>query len=107
MPLVPNPQSEPVTFPNWGDFKLAMHTNEAYQRCSTSSANRLTVNRLESLFTSQIENWEVAAQLWNHMLEGCPSEVLPTAEEAAAWTQIASTNNMPIQFTETGQLTPL
>ena len=104
MPLAENPQSEPVVFPRWGDFNLAMLQNPAYQRVSSQSSMQRSVSRLESYFATQVDNWPVAVLFWQQMLTGCPVEKRPTTSEAAAWTVIAQQTNMPIRFNEQGYL---
>lgn len=107
MPLITNAEPEPIEIPSWNDFQLAMLTNSAYQRVSDRSANTLAVNRLETFFAQQAENWPIAAMLWSQMLSGCIDEVMPTPEEIGIWDAIAQATNMPITFDENGYLQPV
>ena len=107
MPSINNPEPEAFDLPEWGDFKLAMLSDTAYQRVSSQTSEQRSVSRTEMLFTSENENWPLAALLWGQMIGGCPEDLRPTAEESARWTQIAASTNMPIKFIDTGQLMPL
>ena len=107
MPKVENASSEPLKLMQWGDFKLAMLNDVPYQKMAAATADQRAVSRIENFFTAEIDNWEVAALLWSQMLAGCPEAARPTAVEAGQWSAIATQTNMPIKFTDTGQLVPL
>lgn len=102
MPLDPNPKSMPVALPNWGTFRVAMLTNQAYARVIAASANQRAVSRVESYFATEVENWPIAASLWQQMMTGCPIESKPKPEEAAGWTAIAQQTSMPFSFSASG-----
>ncbi|MEO1444792.1 MAG: hypothetical protein AAFV46_00890 [Cyanobacteria bacterium J06635_11] len=106
MPRVQNPQPEPIRQPDWGDFKLAMLGNGAYQKLSESTSSKLAVTRLETLFATQVDNWAVAQQLWQLMIGGCPEQSRPTAFEVAQWNAIAAGTQMPITFDDKGLFVP-
>jgi len=94
----------PVALPDWGAFQVGMLTNQAYQRVSNSSADQLSVNRLETFFSIQGEELPVAAQLWGLMIHGVPDGAKPNAADAAAWNAIARATHMPITFDDNGLL---
>ena len=106
MPLVENGQPEEINLPDWVSFRLAMMSNSAYQRVADRSKNRLAVNRLESLFTAQIDNWQIACVLWGQVITACLEEVQPTAAEVDEWILIADRTNMPIEFNTHGIPSP-
>ena len=95
---------EPIALLEWGQFKLAMLSNAAYVRVAERTTNQRSVSRIENYFTAEIENWPVAAMLWEQMIAGCIEGIGPTPEEAAGWTAIAQASNMPIEFTSDGYL---
>jgi len=106
MPLVENGQPEEIKLPNWGDFRLSMMGDATYQRVSDRSKNRLAVNRLESMFTAQIENWQVACFLWGQMVSACLEEIRPNEVEVEEWTAITKDTNIPIEFNSLGYPSP-
>lgn len=106
MPLVENAEPEDIRLPDWGGFKVQMMSDAAYQRVADRSKNRLAVNRLESLFTSQIENWDIACLLWGQMVAACIDELRPTAAEVDKWRAISNRTNMPIEFNDSGYPSP-
>ena len=105
MPTGDNAVSEPISFPEWGDFKVGMLRNAAYMRVSRA-ADEFWRTKVETFFSIQGEELGEAQQLWGAMLQSCPEEQRPTSEEAEQWNQIAASTDMPIKFTETGQLVP-
>ncbi|MEL7143300.1 MAG: hypothetical protein AAGL08_13880 [Cyanobacteria bacterium J06573_11] len=107
MPLVTNPEPEPIKLPNFGDFQLAMLGNATYQRVSDRSANKLAVTRIETFFAQAADTWPAAAMLWRQMVDSCIDEVKPSAAEIEAWSAIAQATNMPIIFDEKGYLQPI
>lgn len=106
MPLVDSATPEDIVLPDWGGFKLAMLSNAAYQRVTDRSKNQRAVSRLESQFTAELDNWPVAAMLWQQMIAACVDEVQPTPAEVDEWRAIASNTNMPIEFNKAGYLLP-
>ncbi|MFK8182316.1 MAG: hypothetical protein AB8B99_03000 [Phormidesmis sp.] len=105
MALIENPVSEPIVFPDWGAFKLAMLSDAAYQRVSGSAAE-IWRTRAETFFAIQGEELGEVVQLWGAMLTSCPEEQRPTQAEAARWAEIAEGAEMPITFDEKGFLKP-
>lgn len=103
MPRVENATPEPVELPDWGDFKVQMFSDAAYQRVSKASDTQ-TVARIETFFAVQGSEYPMVVQLWQGMLFYCPEAKRPTAGEAAIWGEIASANSMPFEFDELGQL---
>lgn len=97
-------QAEPAQLPDWGTFKVQMFSDAAYRRVSAACPEPLIISRLETFFAIQGDEYGLAMQLWGGMIQLCPADKRPTAAEATQWEQIASTNDMPIKFTETGQL---
>lgn len=106
MPRIERAEPQPVVLPSWGDFKLAMLRDEAYQRIVSATAAQRAVSRVESLFTAELDNWDVCSLLWRQMLMGCDPSVMPTSIEVATWRAIAFATNMPINFDEQGYLEP-
>ena len=104
MPLVTNPQTEPVKRPNWGDFTIAMFQDRAYQRVSYASADKLAVSRIETFFGVCGRELPVLAQIWARMIEQCAVASRPTAAEAQQWRALATASAMPISFTDSGLL---
>lgn len=105
MPRIENPISEPVYFPDWGQFKVAMFATPSYQRISGACPEKLIISRIESFFVAEGTEFSIAVQLWGAMLQLCPDNLKPTAAEVAQWNQIAASTEMPLKFTDTGQLT--
>lgn len=104
MPFDPDPKSVPASLPDWGAFRLAMLMNKAYQRVSVASTDQRAVSRIETYFSTETENWPIAALLWQQMMTGCPVESKPKTQEVAAWTAIAKQTNMPFSFSDSGDL---
>jgi hypothetical protein len=103
MPLE-DPKSQPVAMPQWGAFKLAMLQNQAYGRVSAATSQQRAVSRIETYFSTEVENWPVASMFWQQMLTTCPLDKKPSAEEANVWTVIAWRTNMPIKFNAEGYM---
>ena len=106
MPLVTDAQPEDIVLPDWGEFKLAMLQNGAYQRVTDRSKNQRAVSRLESQFTAELDNWQVAAMLWQQMIAATLPEEQPLPDEVEQWRAIAQQTNMPIAFNDGGYLVP-
>ncbi|MEL6553593.1 MAG: hypothetical protein AAFQ63_09060 [Cyanobacteria bacterium J06621_11] len=106
MPAPENATPEDISLIAWGDFKVAMLSDLAYQRVSEATAAQRAVSRIETYFAAEVENWPVAAMFWGQMVRACPTEQAPTEAEATAWNQIAAAMNMPIEFTSNGYLNP-
>jgi hypothetical protein len=104
MPLDNNPVQQPVRLPQWGAFRMAMLTNQAYQRISKASVDHRAVTRLESYFAIEADQWQTGAMFWRQILEGCPKESLPTVKEAEGWALLANQTNMPISFNPQGYM---
>ncbi|ALF52225.1 hypothetical protein ACX27_04145 [Nostoc piscinale CENA21] len=94
----------PAPTPNWVGFNTAMFQNAAYNRIRSNTSNQLDGGRVEALALSLAAgvpfNMQIFAVLWNNTIAG--SETPPTAEEAAGWRAIASTNNMPFTYNQSG-----
>lgn len=97
-------EPRPAESIEWGDFKLAMLQDAAYQRVCDRTSNQRAVSRIESYFTAEIENWPIAAMLWAQMIHGCIEEIWPSVAEVEAWRVIAEDCSMPIEFDEYGFL---
>ncbi|MEM9150666.1 MAG: hypothetical protein AAGB19_09460 [Cyanobacteria bacterium P01_F01_bin.3] len=104
MPAPSEQQTEPATIQDWGGFKLGMLSNQAYQRISQASADQLSVSRLETFFSVQGEQMQVAVMLWGAMIQSCPEAVRPSALEVGQWRAISRATNMPIEFDDNGLL---
>lgn len=96
--------ARPAVITDWGDFQLAMLRDEAYQRVVSATAAQRAVSRIETAFSSEVDDWNVVSLIWRQMLMGCEVAVMPTAEEIAMWRAIAFATNMPITFDEKGYL---
>jgi hypothetical protein len=103
MPLDPTNQSVPVALPQWGAYRLAMLTNQAYQRVSGATSDQRAVSRIEAYFSTEVENWPIAKILWGQMMVGCPVAAKPSTAEAGGWTVLAEKTNMPFSFNDLGE----
>lgn len=107
MPAPSERKTEPAILEDWGSFKLGMLQNQAYQRVSQASTDKLSVSRIETFFSIQGEELQAAVMLWEAMMKGVEEEVRPSAFEAGQWRAIARATHMPITFNEEGFLEEL
>ncbi len=107
MPLDPDPKAQPVHLPQWGAFRVAMLSNQAYQRVAGATTQQRAVSRIESYFAVEVENWPIARLFWQQMIAACPEASRPSAEELVGWREIAKQSNMPIGFNSLGQMESL
>ena len=103
MPAPEEKVIESAAFADWGEFKIAMLSDEAYQRVSQLS-DKLTVSRVELFFSVEGEQLGLAVQLWVWMIQAVPEAQRPNASEAGRWKAIARAAHMPITFDEEGLL---
>lgn len=105
MPRATEPPKDD-NLPEWGEFQLAMLNNAGYQKISNATSNQVARSRFEVYCSQQVENWPVAAQLWELMIGGLPKLSQPFAEEIRQWNEIAQETNMPFVFDKDGLLKP-
>ena len=88
---------------DWGTFKIAMLSDEAYQRVSQLS-DKLTVGRVETFFSIEGEEIEIAVHLWKLMIQAVPEAQRPVSTEVERWKAITRATHMPITFDDHGLL---
>lgn len=104
MPAPDKPQVEPAVLEDWGGFKVAMLQNQAYATISELSREQAAVRRLETFFSVQGEQLEVAVGLWKLMINGLPEDERPNAFDVGQWRAITRATHMPITFDDEGLL---
>ena len=106
MPAVENAQPQEIRDLHWNDFQLQMLMNAGYQKLSNATRSQIARSRFEAYIVQKVENWPIAAQLWQLMLGGLSELEQPLSEDIEQWNEIARLTNMPIHFNENGLLVP-
>jgi hypothetical protein len=97
-PTPPEPE------PDWLGFRIAILQDPAYQAL-TGSANSLNVSRLETEIREQDTYLQILPLLWSQLVSSAQN--VPVSDDYQRWNSIAEISNIPIRWTEDGELTPL
>ena len=106
MPAIENAQPQDIRDLNWNEYQVLMMQNAGYQKLSNATASQVARSRFEAYIVQKVENWPIAAQLWQLMIGGLSELEQPLSEEIGQWNEIARLTNMPVHFNENGLLVP-
>lgn len=99
---------QPPALPNWGNFRLALLSNPAYQRSTLAVSSKtqgiLLIQRLENATAMPEPPIAVIVMLWNGMVSSLPKELPIAEDEVEQWRAIALATNVPLSFADNGLL---
>ena len=104
MPQIENADPEAIALADWGQFKLEMLQDDAYNRVSGASDSVIS-RRIETFFAIRGEALGTAKHLWAGLILKCPIDKRPTLLEVQQWREMAERAEMPISFDDNGYLT--